>query len=54
MLILILMDVQHLQNVVFSFEKGLHSQNQFSSDSYLLIKKSIFQQNLPPQPYHFE
>ena len=27
MLILILIDVQYLQNIVFSFEKGLNSQN---------------------------
>ena len=40
MLILILIDVQYLQNIVFSFEKGSNSQNHSSSDSHHLIKKS--------------
>ena len=40
MLILILIDVQCLQNVVFSFEKGSNGQNHSLSDSYQLIKKS--------------
>ena len=39
MLILILIDVQYLQNVVFSFEKGLDGQNYPSSSSHYLIKK---------------
>ena len=43
MLILILVDVQLLQNVVFSFETALNGQNHSSSDSHYLIKK-----NLPP------
>ena len=34
MLILILIDVQYLQNVVFSFEKGLNVQNHSLSDSH--------------------
>ena len=33
MLILILINVQYLQNVVFSFEKGLSGQNHALSDS---------------------
>ena len=37
MLILILINVQYLQNVVFSFENGLNGQNLSSSDSYHLI-----------------
>ena len=39
MLILVLINVWCLLKVVFSFEKGLNSQNQ-SSDSYHLMKKS--------------
>ena len=42
MLILVLIDVQYLRNVVFSFEKGLNGQIYSSSDSHYLIKK------LPP------
>ena len=45
MLILILIGVQHLQNVAFSFEKGLKGQNH-SSDFHHPIKKS-HQQNDP-------
>ena len=40
MLILILIDVQYLQNIVFSFEKGSNSQNYSSSGSHQPIKKS--------------
>ena len=39
MLILILIDVQCLQNVVFSFEKGLNGQNHTSAGSHDPIKK---------------
>ena len=39
MLILILIDVQYLQNVDFSFEKGLNVQNH-SSASYHSLEKS--------------
>ena len=42
MLILILIDVQYSQNVVFSFAKGLNCQNHFSSGSHHPVKK------LPP------
>ena len=42
-LILILIDVQYLQNVDFSFEKGLNGQNYSSSDSQHPIKKSLEQ-----------
>ena len=38
MLILILINVEYLQNVVFSFEKGLNSQNH-PSDFHQPIKK---------------
>ena len=39
MLILILIDVQYLQNLVFSFEKGSNVQNHSLSDSHHSIKK---------------
>ena len=39
MLVLILVDVQYLQKVVFSFQKGLDGQNH-SSGSNHMIKKS--------------
>ena len=39
MLILILVDVQYLHNVGFSFEKGSNGQNHSFSDSYRLIEK---------------
>ena len=44
MLILILIDVQHSQKVVFSFEKGSNRLNHSSSGSLYLVKKSP----LPP------
>ena len=34
MLILVLIDAQYIQNVVFSFEKGLNGQNQSLSESH--------------------
>ena len=40
MLLFILINVQCLQNVVFSFEKGLSGQNHSLSDSHHLIEKS--------------
>ena len=40
MLILILVDVQYLQKVVFIFGKGSNSQNHSSLDSHHQIKKS--------------
>ena len=39
MLILILIEVQHLHNVVCSFEKLLNRQNHSPSDSHHCIKK---------------
>ena len=39
MLILILIKVQYLQKVVFSFEKGSNGQNHSSSGSHHPIKK---------------
>ena len=48
MLILILIDVQYLQNVVFSFEKGLDGQNYPSSSSHYLIKKPSKISHSPP------
>ena len=41
MLILILINVQCLQNVVFSFEKDSNSQNNFSLDSHHPIKNFL-------------
>ena len=40
MLILILINVQYLQKIVFSFEKGSNGQNHSSSGSHYPIKKS--------------
>ena len=40
MLILILIDVQYLQNIVFSFDKGLNGRNHSSWDSDHQIKKN--------------
>ena len=40
MLILISIDVQYLQNIVFSFEKGSDGQN-YSLDSHHPIKNSL-------------
>ena len=40
MLILILIDVQHSQKAVFSFEKGLNRQNHASLGSLHPVKKS--------------
>ena len=37
MLTLVLIDVQYIQNVVFSFKKGSNGQNHSSSDSHHLI-----------------
>ena len=53
MLILILIDVQHSQNGVFYFEKGLNHQNRSSSGSHHHLKKSPqqnFQYPLHPIP----
>ena len=48
MLILILIDVQYLQNVNFSFENGLNGKNHSSSGSYQsIIKKILPQQKFP-------
>ena len=38
MLILILIDFQHLWKAVFSFEKGLNPQNHSSSGSLYMVK----------------
>ena len=43
MLILILIDVQYLQNVVFNAKKSLNCQGQYSSDSQHQIKNPIKQ-----------
>ena len=60
MLILILIDVQYLQNLVFSFEKGLNVQNHSLPDSHHSIKKFPQQNFLFPTkciflltPYHY-
>ena len=60
MLISILIDVQYLQNIVFSFEGGSNGQNQSSSGSHHLIKKFPSQQHfwfppvggIPPLPFN--
>ena len=50
MLISILIDVQYLQNIVFSFEGGSNGQNHSSSGSHHLVKKFPSQQHFwfPP------
>ena len=45
MLILVLIDVQYIQNVVFSFEKASNGQNHSSSDSHHPITPPPLQQN---------
>ena len=45
MLILILIDVQYLQKVVFSFEKGLNGQKHSSGSHHSI--KNFLQQNFP-------
>ena len=47
MLILILIDVQYLQNVDFSFEKGSNGQSNSSSDIHHPLKES------PPANFPF-
>ena len=47
MLILILINNQYLQNVVFSFEKGWNGQNHSPSGSHHLIKEFLPQRNSP-------
>ena len=47
MLSLVLIDVQYLQNVVFSFEKDSNGQNHYLPDSHYSIKK------LPQQNFIF-
>ena len=48
MLILILIDVQYLQNVVFSFAKGSNCQNHSSSDFHPLKNPTIKISHSPP------
>ena len=51
MQILILIDVQHLKNIVFSFEKGVNGQSHFSGSHHPM--KKLPQQSSPlpfPQP----
>ena len=53
--ILILIDVQYLQNVVFSIEKSLNGQSHPSSDSHHQIKNTISKifnspTGIPPYP----
>ena len=50
MLLFILINVQYLQNVVFSFEKGLSGQNHSLSDSHHLIEKSPLANFSSPSP----
>ena len=55
MLILILIDVQHLRKAVFSFEKGSNRQNHSSSGSLHLVKNlpSTTGGIPPPTPYGY-
>ena len=61
MLILISINVQCLQNVVFSFEKGSNSQDHSLSDSHNPIKKFLYSKTFdcphlrefPPTPEHY-
>ena len=50
MLTLTLINVQYLQNVVFSFEKGLSGQNHSLSDSHNPIKNPPRQNSHPSTP----
>ena len=50
MLILVLINVQYLQNVVFILEKGLGGQNLSLSDSHHLIEKFPRLISYPPTP----
>ena len=57
---LILINVQHLQNVAFIFEKGLNGQNDSLPDCQNLIKKSPEQNfhsistgGMPTTPLHY-
>ena len=52
MLTLILINVQHLKNVAFSFEKGLNGQNHSSSVSCRPIKKFPPAKFLIPPPHN--
>ena len=47
LLILILINAQYLENVVFSFEKGSSSQNLSSSDHHHLIKNPLNKSFIP-------
>ena len=47
MLILVLIEIQYLQNVVLSFEKGLSDQNHFLPDSHYLINTSPGKFSIP-------
>ena len=51
MLILILMDVQYLQNVVFTTGRGLNNQSHSLSGSHHMIKKVPTQQSFIPPPH---
>ena len=48
MLILILIDVQYLQTVFFSFEIGSNGQNHFPSGSHHPLKKKPAKFPIPP------
>ena len=51
MLILILINVQCLQNVIFSFERGSSDQNHFFLDSHRPIEKTPRQISHPSYPF---
>ena len=53
-LILVLIDVQYSQRVIFSIEKGPIGQNYSSSGSHCLVKKSSPAKfPIPPTSYHY-
>ena len=53
MLILVLIIAQYLQNVVFSFEKGLSGQNHSSSDSHHQLEKFSHANFPSPTPLRY-
>ena len=61
MLILVLIDVQYSQKIIFSFEKGMIGQNNSLSGSHHPVKTSPTKflipsparGNFPPTPYHY-
>ena len=50
MLVLVRIDVQYIENVVVSFEKGSNAQNHSSSDSHHPITHTSSKMSHPPPP----